>query len=746
MSSNTTTTGSPSTSIASTPQSSYYTTTTQPYPEVVCIQDRSTLGLYYQLDGRYLQQATELNQRPIWTKEQLLGVIDEYYLFLHIDAANASFWVISSSYPVSNLVSDANVQAYCNQTVHDASLCTQWHVFDESTAAFVLRSSDQFDSSNPLCHLSNAYLCVQSNQEFMTKYIGSYHQVHDAVTLWRKENVDNNDTAAIMHLDILPFSATSSFVVHSIIDLQLNALIAFCKIYDSALLNYNDSLLFEPWQCDEWYVLDPNRTGSAVSDKSMNVQFSSCSSQYVALCMNSNNDSNPYSSQQYLFGVWRVDKIAIDGHYSFVNDRIQYTLFWNASTSLWSIVDTEHYSTIAVCDTASALLPSHCACWLLLEDSTMFCGAAMSDAVINGNAVQCIDDEIASETDVSASFCIESAGNQSMASGVYNREFDAAISDRYYWVHTNAETPDQSYTIVYNDFYRFWVYTSTDLDSFSFWCLEYDALDPMDCSKWYKSRNSDDHILVDIELCSNESNDAAQQQVVILAVCLTVGGLLLLIVCFVLVRRRWKKIQRQREQEKTKPRQMYAAQQEDFPQLPDFAGADATKTRTSVTVPSVATEGGRKSTFQKLKDRKKTKSNEEDDGERKETKPQSDVEEDAAIGYLPNSYVSTTPASDNPFLTDWNEDDNAHSENEDDGVDPFEIHEFGIRDKKEIEMVPSSVPKAIDILATPPEQTPSAQKISPITPYSPNSSSTQKKKRKKKKRDIHYDDGHGLDL
>eukprot|EP01084_Bolivina_argentea_P187270 322612_1 len=60
------------------------------YPEIICMRDTSKTGEYYLLDGQYQKQlaTVTINKHPIWIKQKLLNVIDEYYIFLYIDNNN----------------------------------------------------------------------------------------------------------------------------------------------------------------------------------------------------------------------------------------------------------------------------------------------------------------------------------------------------------------------------------------------------------------------------------------------------------------------------------------------------------------------------------------------------------------------------------------------------------------------------------------------------------------------------------
>eukprot|EP01083_Nonionella_stella_P093276 261353_1 len=220
-------------------------------PALICIVDQSSIGNTVELDGEFQKQGDIfVNSHPVWLKEGMNGIWDDYYIWLTIDHSYGADayswkWVIGTDYN-----DDSTIYAEClapwSDHMTDPTQCSgNWYKNQKLLPELVSR--------NGVCDLGDNYVCVESADGglFDIYFDGQYRQIHSGVPLWFLE-----DGLLDAYLTIGTVSWPPLFDNTYVFAFALNQtqMFAFCPIGQE--LPSKDVLL-NPQHCNKnWYKLE----------------------------------------------------------------------------------------------------------------------------------------------------------------------------------------------------------------------------------------------------------------------------------------------------------------------------------------------------------------------------------------------------------------------------------------------------------------------------------------------------------
>eukprot|EP01084_Bolivina_argentea_P129728 229084_1 len=354
-------------------------------PALICIVDQSSIGNTVELDGEFQKQGDIfVNSHPVWLKEGMNGIWDDYYIWLTIDHSYGADayswkWVIGTDYN-----DDSTIYAEClapwSDHMTDPTQCSgNWYKNQKLLPELVSR--------NGVCDLGDNYVCVDSGSEMFDTYFGGrYRQVHDNTAIWFGDNTQFDSYLSIQYVN-MSFASGWSFVFSFAANGGVHA---FCVIQEGeSFASYtighdSGNMALSPWNCNKnWYVViydaasqgykwfnDPLMDIDQCNHPSVSTQTPKEIIYPKYMCFT--DAVNKYSPYQTYFGIWTLDNSSsnqYDNRHVYQNQRLpgptqgEWYMVWYDKKDSWIIKEEipERTYTETYIDT-----PDQCtSCWEL---------------------------------------------------------------------------------------------------------------------------------------------------------------------------------------------------------------------------------------------------------------------------------------------------------------------------------------------------------------------------------------------
>eukprot|EP01084_Bolivina_argentea_P129726 229082_1 len=488
-------------------------------PALICIVDQSSIGNTVELDGEFQKQGDIfVNSHPVWLKEGMNGIWDDYYIWLTIDHSYGADayswkWVIGTDYN-----DDSTIYAEClapwSDHMTDPTQCSgNWYKNQKLLPELVSR--------NGVCDLGDNYVCVDSGSEMFDTYFGGrYRQVHDNTAIWFGDNTQFDSYLSIQYVN-MSFASGWSFVFSFAANGGVHA---FCVIQEGeSFASYtighdSGNMALSPWNCNKnWYVViydaasqgykwfnDPLMDIDQCNHPSVSTQTPKEIIYPKYMCFT--DAVNKYSPYQTYFGIWTLDNSSsnqYDNRHVYQNQRLsgltqgEWYMMWYDEKDSWII--KEEIPELTYSETYGGICrdnvdtPDQCtSCWEFYQGvhNEYNCDAKVSPILTNNEAdcmVQPIDNIINYQDDITLCF-----GTIHKYTGKWQLETRYEHDGRKIWYLSNELTGDRDYYIYYDNIWRFWIIHSRFTDIEEEWdlrCLLWDEYEPFNCKEWYTVDN-----------------------------------------------------------------------------------------------------------------------------------------------------------------------------------------------------------------------------------------------------------------
>eukprot|EP01084_Bolivina_argentea_P167939 291336_1 len=480
-------------------------------PPLICVVDESTVGGNVELDGDFQKQSHfVVNDHPVWLKEGMNGVWEDYYIWLSVDSSllvNAWRWVIGT-----NVYDESTITAECIlntvQYIDDPTKCGHnW--YRDGVKLSNLTSNDG------VCDLGDSFVCVNSGiQTFDYNFGGRYRQVHDGTALWMSDNSRFDAYISVRYVN-RTWAQGWSFVFTWGAN---GGTFAFCPISDT---RPTAEQTLAPWDCNKnWYVVGLNENGGYqwFNDPLMDVD--ECSHPDAPTQETPKEITYPdsvcfmdptykYSHYQSYYGVYTLDKsLTSSDRFVYRNQRLkenldsQWYMLWFEEKDSW-IIDNAHVWTPDAPPSFGGICrdnvdtPDQCsACWEffegLNEETNCEAKATIMASEVESDCMTQPENTITSYAD-DITLCFDDGATEVLASaytGKWKLETRGTYNDRAYWYKANPATMQTEYYMYYDETWRYWVIHpvfSLDEQTFELYCLHWDEFEPFNCATWYTS-------------------------------------------------------------------------------------------------------------------------------------------------------------------------------------------------------------------------------------------------------------------